>query len=364
MCTISLCVITCNQEKNILRCLQSAKRFVDEIIVVDTGSTDDTKSVCKSFGAKVFDFKWKDDFSDVRNYSISKASCDWILILDSDEEVIVKDLEKLKYYLKNNHDDLFLIKIVNFHGSEIPIKEESYLFNSFRLIRNRDSIRFTGKIHENIKLNNMKFNQKINLSHFIHILHYGYMEKLLENKRNRNINILLSEKERNDNDPWIYYHLSVEYYHLNNYEKSYKLVNESINRFLENKIRPPSLAYKLKYDILISTSNYSLAYKGIDKAIMIHPEYVDLYFYKGILQYIYREYENAIKTFIHCLELGDNSLEYLVFSGSGSYLATYYLGLCYEKLNNFQEAVNMYNKSLEFYPKFKLAKDKIISLIC
>jgi glycosyltransferase involved in cell wall biosynthesis len=89
--TVSLCLIVKDEEKYLARCLQSAKTIVDEMIVVDTGSSDRTKELATIFGAKVFDFAWENDFSLARNDSLSKASGDWILVLDADEMISEKD---------------------------------------------------------------------------------------------------------------------------------------------------------------------------------------------------------------------------------------------------------------------------------
>ena len=87
MSTISLCMIVKNEEKCIERCLDCLKDLVDEMIVVDTGSTDRTKELAKAKGAKVYDFEWTGDFSEARNYSFSLASCDYIYTADADEEL-------------------------------------------------------------------------------------------------------------------------------------------------------------------------------------------------------------------------------------------------------------------------------------
>ena len=85
--TISLCMITKNEENYLEQCLDSAKEIADEIIIVDTGSTDKTKEIAKSFGAKIVDFKWNEDFSEARNESLKHATKEWILVLDADEEI-------------------------------------------------------------------------------------------------------------------------------------------------------------------------------------------------------------------------------------------------------------------------------------
>ena len=89
--TLSLCMIVKNEEQHLARCLMSVKPIANEIIVVDTGSMDRTKNIALAFGAKVFDFTWTNDFSEARNYSLSKASGDWILVLDADEVISLLD---------------------------------------------------------------------------------------------------------------------------------------------------------------------------------------------------------------------------------------------------------------------------------
>ncbi|MDI9556513.1 MAG: glycosyltransferase [Pseudomonadota bacterium] len=93
---VSLCMIVKNEESNVARCLTSAKPVVDEIIVVDTGSTDRTKALCQALGAKVYDFAWTEDFAEARNVSLAKATGDWILVLDADEVISPRDYPVLR----------------------------------------------------------------------------------------------------------------------------------------------------------------------------------------------------------------------------------------------------------------------------
>ena len=103
MVTISLCMIVKNEEENLPKCLDSLKDVVDEMIIVDTGSTDRTREIAASYGAKVFDFVWNGDFSEARNFSFSKASCDYIYSADADEEL---DPDNQKRFLDLKEKDL------------------------------------------------------------------------------------------------------------------------------------------------------------------------------------------------------------------------------------------------------------------
>lgn len=112
MVTISLCMIVKNEEKVLARCLNSVKNIADEIIIVDTGSPDNTKDISKEFAYKVLDFNWIDDFSAARNYSFSKATMDYIFWLDADNIILLEDQIKFKQ-LKQSLDqsvDIVMMK--------------------------------------------------------------------------------------------------------------------------------------------------------------------------------------------------------------------------------------------------------------
>ena len=100
---ISVCIITKNQSKNIKECLKRLTPLDYEIIVVDTGSTDNTKDIALEYTDKVFDYKWCDDFSAARNFSIGKATQDYVLIIDSDEFLTEFNKTELEDLIKNNN---------------------------------------------------------------------------------------------------------------------------------------------------------------------------------------------------------------------------------------------------------------------
>ena len=94
MATISLCMIVKNEEMHIARCLESVAELVEEIIIVDTGSTDRTLEIASRYTTKVFSYPWKDNFADARNYSFSRASMDYCMWMDADD--VLEETEKEK----------------------------------------------------------------------------------------------------------------------------------------------------------------------------------------------------------------------------------------------------------------------------
>jgi len=144
---ISLCLIVRDEEEKLEFFLNDVKDFVDEIVIIDTGSKDNTKKIAKKFG-KVYDFRWNDDFSDARNFSVSKATKDWILVLDPDEVIDEKDLIKIKDITKNNKKDIMGYRLI----------QETYYKNKIisirgicRLFKNDKRIRFVYPIHETVR---------------------------------------------------------------------------------------------------------------------------------------------------------------------------------------------------------------------
>lgn len=345
MPTISLCMIVNNEENDIRRCFESARGFADEIIVADTGGADRTKSICDEYGAGFFDYKWTKDLSEVRNYSILKATGDWILLLDADEELILHDPDGLRQYLQNTAHDLISIRISHFYGEKPADEKRAHFSSALRLFRNDGDIRVSGVIHEKIEHGGKSIDRATESVRFIRILHYGYMEDASGDKPERNILLLLKEKDRQPDDPWISYYLAAECYRAGMLGEAYREVNEAIILFLGKGIKPPALAYKLKYDMLVAPPYYQAAYGGIEKAISLYPDYVDLHLYKGLMQYKQGEYEKARDTFRYCLILGEANMEYLILAGAGSFLPLYYIGLCHEMQGQAEQAFEAFRQA-------------------
>ena len=164
--TISLCMIVKNEERDLPRCLESARALVDEIIVVDTGSVDKTREVAERFGARVYDYTWRDDFAAARNHSIARASKQWILFLDADEELEVSQHGAIKKKLRERGIDGLSLLV----ESKTAGTAGSSVHYVVRLFRNFKGIRFRGPIHESIDARGLTFQ----FSSF-RIYHYGYI---------------------------------------------------------------------------------------------------------------------------------------------------------------------------------------------
>ena len=147
MPTISLCMIVKNEEMHLARCLDSVAGLADEIIIIDTGSDDRTKEIASGYTSKVYSYPWKDDFSEARNYSFSKASMDYCMWLDADdilEEAGKEKMIQLKQSLSSDIDMVMMKYNTAFDEEGRPV----FSYFRERWVRNSPQYRWVGAVHE------------------------------------------------------------------------------------------------------------------------------------------------------------------------------------------------------------------------
>ena len=186
---ISACTITKNEEKNIARSIESYKDYVDEIIIVDTGSTDDTVKIAESLGAKVIHFEWINDFSAAKNCALNAAKGDWILFLDADEWIKDNGAMKLQSIIKQaiaENLDAISLRMFNLSDDGTVMETNS----SLRIFANKPHIRYTRKIHEHL-FDSVKNTPLLSLKiDEVSLNHSGYAESITKTKLKRNKELL------------------------------------------------------------------------------------------------------------------------------------------------------------------------------
>ncbi|MFM9277539.1 glycosyltransferase [Paenibacillus jiagnxiensis] len=341
---LSLCMILYNEELFLENCLNSVLQYVDEIVIVDTGSTDRTKEICQSFGAQIYDFPWNGSFAQARNYGIERATGEWILYLDADEELVVKDESLWNKMLQDDKHCILGIPIINYYGDRHIDSNKAYLLAQYRLFRNGLGLRFENDIHEQLIIRKVleDFTAAAVLPAVLH--HYGYLDSVAtaRNKHERNMSMLTRARDESDHNPWIDYHIASEYYRLKDYTKAFEQVNISIQHFINQGQIPPSILYKLKYDSLLANGSFDQALAGIDKVIALYPDYVDMHFYKGVILFVKKRYAEAETVFQTCQGLGESHLQHLTLKGTGSFQALYYIGRCREMIEDWNIAAQCY----------------------
>jgi len=238
--SISLCMIVINEEKHLETCLNGVKNIVSEIIIVDTGSTDQTKEIANKFKAKVYDFKWNDDFSAARNFCLQKATKDWILVLDADETISNKDLMKIKKLTENSEENKDIMgysfiqrtylnetKKLKFNYAENDFYDESKPFLGWayrritRLFRNDKRIKFIYPVHETV-IESIKYIDGNIKRTNIPIHHYEILKgKDFNNKKYNYYIKLLKDKIKLRPKAKFYFELALELEKLNNNEAEF-----------------------------------------------------------------------------------------------------------------------------------------------
>lgn len=145
--SLSLCMIVKDEGKTLERCLNSVKSFINEIIIVDTGSKDNTVEIAKKFNAKIYKFKWIDDFSAARNFAFSKATSDYIMWLDGDDFINEDDIKKIENLLSNMDSsyDYISAEYILARNSEGKV---STSLRRNRIVKRQSAFLWVGNVHE------------------------------------------------------------------------------------------------------------------------------------------------------------------------------------------------------------------------
>jgi GT2 family glycosyltransferase/Tfp pilus assembly protein PilF len=226
---VSLCMIVKDEEENMVDCLNGAAELVDEIIVVDTGSTDRTKELCARRGARVIDFAWVDDFSAARNESLRHARGEWIFWLDADDrldEPNRKRLQALFSCLKNENAGY----LMNCLCVADELTGDGAVVDHVRLFPNHPSLRWTYRVHEQIASSISRMGGVLHATDIL-IRHMGYQEPGMRHvKHLRNLRLLQMDHAANPDDPFTLFNLGWTHLELQQANEALPLLQRSLER--------------------------------------------------------------------------------------------------------------------------------------
>jgi glycosyltransferase involved in cell wall biosynthesis len=307
MSTLSLCLIVRNEETRLADCLESAREAVDEMIVVDTGSTDRTIEMARSLGARVLSFPWCDDFSAARNFALDQASGDWILHLDADEELDEEDIPQIRQLIDRSDLDSIVVAIHNVE--QRPGGRRKVFIHPYpRIFRRHPDIRYQGLVHEFLT------HLKATFYTSIRIYHYGYDCPPAEQqeRRQRLEKLCLRQLERDPNHPVAHFSLAGVYLGNQRIDEARQHLEKAIDL-----IDPKNSQYQHFYLMALHYLGGIYATKGDGdrameyclKAIQIRPDYLDPYFLLGELQFRQGRMEEAERTFQGFLDLREQLLQ-------------------------------------------------------
>ena len=273
--TLSICMIVKNEEHHLADCLKGVQDFADEIVVVDTGSTDNTVKIAESFGAKVIHSNWRNDFSYSRNISLNHATCRWILWLDADDRVPPSEVEKFTGLKSAPPDRAFFMRIRNVRQGGFG---EQWF--QLRMFPNHPGIRFERKIHEQILPSLVRLTIPTKQVD-VRIDHLGYENpKMQRDKARRNLEILFADLANHPDDPLYLAAIANSYFVIEEFGEAikwYKKILEIPKGHQKNpdlyRQTPTSIGLCLK-----NLGDLSPAWEWIEKALGENPQKIDSLF--------------------------------------------------------------------------------------
>lgn len=293
---ISACTIAKNEEKNIAAWLSGMKQIANEIIIIDTGSKDNTKKIGLAAGAKIYDFTWCDDFAAAKNYAIKKANGDWILFFDVDEyftaEMAISIRKTLEELISKYKPDAFMCKLINIDKDD----NNQYLsdFYQIRIFRRTKNIYYKGKIHEELikDKNNL---QIVKLPPNIYAYHTGYSSSVIKQKHQRNLRLLQKKIALNGEQNEDYPYLTTCYLGLGDYEKAIYYAQKFIASGVD-MLGTEIYTYLQCIDAMIYMQYNNVGIQNIiDKGISRFPQSPDFMYRKALLLLEQRQYAPAEK---------------------------------------------------------------------
>ncbi|MGG1939100.1 glycosyltransferase [Paenibacillus polymyxa] len=339
MKTIALCMIVKNEQEYLRRCLDSVKDKVNQIVIVDTGSTDETVNIAREYTNDVYHMEWINDFAAARNESIKYATTDYILILDGDE--YLEESANLQKEIASGADYYFT-KIYNVMSSDRGITHLA-----IRIFANNKGLNYRNRLHEH--LNTMEQEGKLKEAYAeLTISHTGYTDEMMKSreKANRNLPLMLKEVEEN---PTVYnlFNMGRTYTWVGEHEKAIKYLQRAYPLSKELTIAPELISTLCRS--LGELKRYEEALIILQEATTIYTGEVDLIHLQALFYMEINYYKDAIARMNKCLEVGDRGIT--VTEGNGSYIAHFRLAEWYESRNDLMKS---YEHILE---AFKLKKD-------
>jgi len=340
---ITLVMIVRNEAAVLERCLESVKNAVDEMVIVDTGSTDRTVEIARRYTARVYHRPWDDDFAAARNFALERAGGHWILSLDADETLEPDGADLRALAADRDGREAFLLPLYN-EGYGFP----GHYHYVLRFFRNNGRYRFSGRIHEQVTVADP---EKVGTAAGPLIRHHADSERERRRKRGRNLKLLRRAGPELP-APFQNYYLGVEWLALNRPERALPCFARAREMLTDAHLqfRLPALLHLLTCLVRLNR---------LDEAICLcleesrrYPFYSDIFFFGGQLFEAGGEFAVAAKWFQEALRCGRPPIPCYHQEGTESFLSYYHLGYCLEQTGEYRQATEYYRRALEHNPDY------------
>ncbi|NBD25326.1 glycosyltransferase [Paenibacillus glycinis] len=345
---ITLCMIVKNEIRDLPRCLRSVKGVVDQIVVVDTGSTDGTVEAARSFGAAVLRSEWNGDFAGARNKGLVHAEGEWILFLDADEELDAGTRDQLRTMALHREITGFFLNVWNYSGDG---GEGATINPVLRMFRNDRRYRFEGRIHEQIAAPIMRHTPeaRFHLSDVI-VHHYGYRREVVaaKDKVNRNRTLLEQAIREEPGNRFNYYNLGVEHFRAGEVEEALAAFRKAREGIDYAAVSYAHLLVKHETSCLQVLRRWEEALESAEAGLAWYAEYPDLWHAKGVSLAALGRRRQAAGAFASAIAIGRAPALYHTEDGMGTYQSAYWLGMMHEAEMDADTAAHWYAEAVRY----------------
>lgn len=361
--TLSVCLIIKDEQHSLERCLASVKNIGNEIIVVDTGSTDDSITIAQDYTNRVYTFDWKNDFSSARNYGLEQAAGDWIFVIDGDEELDQKCLDSFQAILMHPEEEAFLVPINNLP----PPSHELLAIPDLqpRLFKNNKGYRYTGSIHEQIidVMHESHLSANIGIARQIKIYHYGYGEWKPLNRFKRNLDIVQQAFDVKKDQALRYYHLGIEYYKHGKFTEALEHLCFAFDNIEPEAACVPELVRAIPVCLyMLNRIPEALDFIN-DTALRVIPGMEDFFYIKGVMHKDLAQYTESYLSFKHSLAAPASSLHRANKFSLHRDKVYYYLGGLAEYYMDKDNSLLYYFQSLKENPYLTDSLKRMINIL-
>ncbi|NMP21342.1 glycosyltransferase family 2 protein [Sulfobacillus harzensis] len=356
---LTVSMIVKNEERFLPECLASVKDVADEIIVVDTGSTDRTVEIAQSFGARVIEIEWPNDFAKARNVGLDAVKTPWVLVMDADEELVRDDVPVLEAAISKPLGDAYNIRIVSVMDRADQISE-SYVS---RLFRSHPDVRYEGKIHEQIFQSLTRANMRL-VALNLRLLHKGYLGAVVDqrNKAERNRALLESHLKENPEDGYMWWQYAQTLMGAAKFEEGLAAAKRSL-KFIAMENPLWVLAQTTLARLYELTRQHRRALRALNDGEIAYPKYTDFWYVEGEFHMAGNDFPNAERCFRKCLEIGEAKNFLMTDTGVGSFKALYRLAGALARQGNAKEATATLLLTIQKHPTYRDAWHGLFNLL-
>jgi tetratricopeptide (TPR) repeat protein len=347
MSKLSLCTIVKNEEASLPRCLHSVKDVVDEMVVLDTGSTDRTPEIAAELGAKVYHYSWCDDFSAARNEALKYVEGEWVLVLDADEILLTSIAPLIREAIADEKN-----LVVNLIRREVGAAQSPYSLVS-RLFRKHPDLKFSRPYHaivddSAIELLKKETHWQIANLPSVAILHYGYQKEAIASldKYDRARKAMEEFFANNPQDPYVCSKLGALYLQMGEVKKGIELLKQGI----KSNQAEPNVLFELYY----SLGNAYSRQKEYEKASQKYQKAIAQPILSPLKLGAYNNLGNLLME-VGELNIAKEAYEKAIQIDPSFTIGYYNLGMIYKALNRIDEAIAAYQQAINIDPHYASA---------